>query len=202
MVQGCSVLLFVIGATVAFFAVLARIDSHDDLAAIQTIDVVLGLIFAAAILAQAMGRASGVRRRNRSTAILALCVWIAVSGSLLAWHHMQVFLRSTTPRSAARMQIQMAYIALEEYAKEKGRLPTEEEGLKALSENQRGTEKVDAYFPAKYLVDPWGNPLRYELRENRPRVWSNGRDGVSGTADDVVDSNEQEWGESIKSKVK
>jgi general secretion pathway protein G len=37
-------------------------------------------------------------------------------------------------------------------------------------------------------IDPWGDPYRYEIldaTQGRVRIWSTGRDGKSGTADDV-----------------
>lgn len=41
------------------------------------------------------------------------------------------------------------------------------------------------YFAASRVPrDPWGHVYRYE-RDPEPRVWSGGRDGVDGTADDL-----------------
>jgi type II secretion system protein G len=64
----------------------------------------------------------------------------------------------------------------------------------------RGQRRPDPYITEKQLIDPFGNPYRYDNSKlypsgigglnrtgtDRPAVWSVGRDGVDGTPDDIL----------------
>jgi general secretion pathway protein G len=72
-----------------------------------------------------------------------------------------------------------------------GRYPTTQEGLKALIENP--SESLTPWH--KYMdkdaipVDPWGNPYIYRQPGANGKdydVLSRGRDGIEGTADDII----------------
>ena len=84
--------------------------------------------------------------------------------------------------------------ALSVYQMDTGRLPTTEQGLEALENRPtvapvpEGWRRISDQVP----LDPWGNPYQYRrldqtAAENHSGydLWSMGRDGVSGTADDV-----------------
>jgi general secretion pathway protein G len=93
---------------------------------------------------------------------------------------------------AADMQTQLFRLAVEMYRLHVGSYPTTAHGLQALK-----TPPADLPNPEKwkgpYLrrplpLDPWGNPYQYERddKQERPKIWSFGPDGRTGTADDVV----------------
>jgi type II secretion system protein G len=164
-----------------------RIDTEEDLSFIRAADVVLGLVFAVAFLLAAAA-ARDDSRPSKPLGILVRCliVWGLLSGALLLWHEFQIRVRWTVPkRSLAANQILRAQAALAAYAKDCGGYPSEKQGLKALVENPGLPAWAGPYLDPESLTDPWGNPLQYRVRNNRPEVWSAGPDGQSGTDDDV-----------------
>lgn len=81
---------------------------------------------------------------------------------------------AVTPNTIrAQMEIQVCRSVVELYQKQEGRLPTPEEGLKAIA-SMHG-------MPA---VDPWGHPYAYLRGDGLPDgfgIYSMGPDGVSTT---------------------
>ena len=66
-----------------------------------------------------------------------------------------------------------------------GRYPTEAEGLDVLLRDMR-EGNVGPYLGSKELPrDPWGNPFRYRLIDEKPVIDSAGPDGKFGTKDDI-----------------
>ena len=61
--------------------------------------------------------------------------------------------------------------ALTLYRARHGDFPSTGEGFQPL---------VDATILDQHPLDPWGHPYGYELRGDRPRVWSLGADGTAG----------------------
>ena len=94
---------------------------------------------------------------------------------------------------------------IEQYNLDVGHYPTESEGgLQALRSKPNFSDEKAAerwrgpYVQSRELVDAWGKPLNYEPGEPgattatgaRFKLWSNGPDGQSNTADDI--SNDQD----------
>lgn len=90
---------------------------------------------------------------------------------------------------------------IEQYNIDVGHYPTESEGgLQALRTKPNFDEEKAAerwrgpYVQSRELTDAWGKTLNYELAEAghagtsgvRFRLWSNGPDGQSNTADDIT----------------
>lgn len=97
--------------------------------------------------------------------------------------------------AAARAHLMTILRGLVVFKLHMGRFPTSEEGLDALRERPRFEEEMMARrWAGPYLRslprDPWGNEYHYALAEEgdgpHARAWSNGPDGMEGTADDVV----------------
>ena len=75
--------------------------------------------------------------------------------------------------TAARTQIEAFAGALQTHHIEKGRFPTQEEGLAA----------IRIYLAKDIPNDPWGNPYGYKYPGDHgpePDLWSYGADGKSG----------------------
>jgi general secretion pathway protein G len=90
---------------------------------------------------------------------------------------------------AAHSQIAMLCDAVELYTMHVGALPPDLQALRAAPDDLA----ADAGWQGPYLnrpipVDPWGNDFRYQIDGRGPgttRIWSCGRDGISGTDDDI-----------------
>jgi general secretion pathway protein G len=76
--------------------------------------------------------------------------------------------------------------ALEEYAKKYGSFPTDEQGLEALLQDKNGFFNLFEAVP----LDPWRRPYYYRnpgVHNPGPYdLWSNGKDGIEGTEDDIT----------------
>ncbi len=93
----------------------------------------------------------------------------------------------------ARTQIGMFANQLDVYRLHVGSYPNTNQGLQALR-----TPPADLTNPNKWRgpysqkdipMDPWGNPYQFELvGPEQYRIWSMGPDGVSGTEDDVANT--------------
>jgi general secretion pathway protein G len=94
--------------------------------------------------------------------------------------------------SAARRQVRIFEKALDIFHREVGRYPTGEEGFEALIGCPPGLDP--SVWKGPYLVartpprDPWGNEYVYVRTGDSLgyKVISLGRDGVSGTEDDIA----------------
>ena len=167
-----------------FFALMARIDSHEELIHIRVMDVVIGLILAASF---ALAREPKPVPR-RVTVSVALVIWLLASGLLLLWHEFQVYARTSAAEHGITVgRIVQAYEALARYSEDCGEFPSQTQGLSALLENPGRAQWEGPYTPdERAICDSWGRRLLYRLRDNRPVVWSCGKDGISGTPDDIT----------------
>jgi general secretion pathway protein G len=93
-------------------------------------------------------------------------------------------------RAATIAQMSILEGELQKYAVDNGRFPTTEEGLEALvkepssAKHWRGPYLTDAIMPK----DGWQNDFGYEAPGKEDRdydLWSSGKDGESGTDDDI-----------------
>ena len=85
-------------------------------------------------------------------------------------------------------KMEILRVIIQKFSREKGALPTSEEGLKdvisGLFTNNTLTEWNDRY----YRFDGWGNEFRYEYQSVKKRcvLTSAGRDGTFDTRDDLA----------------
>jgi general secretion pathway protein G len=86
----------------------------------------------------------------------------------------------------AKIQIAEFERALQSYAKDNGSLPTNEQGLEELANDNGKGQYLRKHLPN----DPWGRPYHYRNPGIRfPSsydLWSDGTDGIEGTADDIT----------------
>lgn len=88
----------------------------------------------------------------------------------------------------ARAQIDSLQTPVNTFLLDQGRYPYTLEELWTTS--SKGTSKIAYSEPV--LSDPWGKPYEYEPPASpdsiggRYRIWSRGKDGISGTADDIT----------------
>lgn len=179
-----SAILTPLAVVLISLGALARIDSHDDLVAMRVMDVILGLMLAASFV---MARESKQRRRW-ITVVGALAIWLLVSGSLLRWHDWQVHVRTSAANHYITLgRIAECYGALAKYADDCGSFPSEAQGLSALRENPGRVEWKGPYISDERSIhDAWGHQLRYTLHDNKPVVWSCGKNGIVGSKEDIT----------------
>lgn len=89
----------------------------------------------------------------------------------------------------ARAQIGAISTALELYALDSGRFPTQQVGLQALVSPPANMPRWKGPYlkKAEGLIDPWGRPYQYRFpgRGGQPDVYTLGRDNATGgTAED------------------
>lgn len=165
----------------AFIMACIQADNPAELATSRVWDIFLGLLLAIAIVLLGVGKKS-----KRTTLGRAAVAWLFVSSSLLFWHEMIARARWTLPRRhVAANLVKATKFGLEDYVRDCGSLPTSEQGLAALMTNPGVAGWAGPYVEKAWLIDPWGNALQFETLENRASVWSKGRDGLSGTDDDI-----------------
>ncbi len=179
-----AAILIPLAGLLYFFALMARIDSHEELICTRVMDVVIGLMLAASF---ALAREPKPVAR-RVTVYVALVIWLLASGLLLVWHEFQVYARTSAAEyGITRGRIVQTYEALRRYSEDCGAFPSEAAGLHALRENPRLAKWKGPYALDEWsLCDSWDRPLRYRLHAGRPLVWSCGKDGISGTPDDIT----------------
>jgi general secretion pathway protein G len=95
-------------------------------------------------------------------------------------------------RQTTRINIAAVSQALKAYELDRGSPPSSSQGLRALIEPPRDAGESSwngPYLDAETLpVDAWGREFRYRCppeRGTRFDLWSVGRDGADGTADDI-----------------
>jgi general secretion pathway protein G len=87
--------------------------------------------------------------------------------------------------------IQAFSTQLQMYESRAGRMPTTEQGLKALVEKPTSEPLPDRWTQMfdELPKDPWGQQYKYEYPAKKSKkafdVWSVGKDGQDGTADDI-----------------
>src|SRR6266702_4071136 len=99
----CGMALGVVCLVLAYFTMWVRIDSDEELWSMRNWDILLGLLFAVAVLL-----VRTVARSKRLTLVLAAATWVCVSAFFLDLHDTQVRIRSQIPRkSVALNQLKM-----------------------------------------------------------------------------------------------
>jgi general secretion pathway protein G len=81
--------------------------------------------------------------------------------------------------------INALHVALDVWRVDHGRYPTEEEGLKVLLQDMLDGKGGPYLGSTEIPRDPWGNPFRYRLMNDKPLIDSAGPDGTFGTKDDI-----------------
>jgi len=124
------------------------------------------------------------RKRNRmGFTLVEMLVVMVILALLAALVGPRIFPKLGKGRqSAAKAQIELLGQALDHYRLDVGRLPTTQEGLKALMANP-GVEKWDGPYLRKDLPnDPWGKPYQYQSPGTHGEydLFSYGRDGSPG----------------------
>ena len=92
----------------------------------------------------------------------------------------------------AREDFQVFEVAIKQFFKDTGRIPTRKEGLKVLLEDT-GIEGWNGPYldPSSNLLDPYGHPYQYRVKKT-PRgsqyieLRSVGVDGIAGSSDDHI----------------
>ena len=195
-----GIIILKLGFVLAFIVFYFRADSPDELHFICTWDIWIGLFFGAGyLLLRDVSRSSGGRNQLFSL-VGALLIWLLVSGALLAWHKTVARVRwYVPPRTFALNDVAHAAVALRDFARDCGDLPTQEQGLEALCSNPGIEGWSGPYLNSADLIDPWGERLHYQFDEGRAVVWSLGSDRRNGTADDLRREVEPSGGQPPKS---
>jgi general secretion pathway protein G len=128
------------------------------------------------------------RRQHRSCAgytLLELLVVMGIIALLTAVATPQVmgyFGKAKT--QSVQLQIENINTALEMYYMDNGVYPRPAEGLKALVEAPSDTPRWNGPYltKAKSLIDPWGRPYQYVVRESGFEVYSLGSSGKARSA--------------------
>lgn len=89
----------------------------------------------------------------------------------------------------------MAYVIqdLQLYRLQVGRYPSPNEGLRILLEGSGESNWKGPFIDRTHLVDPWGTPYSYDVRDEVVHLKSAGRDRAFGTDDDLDD-----WSSRVK----
>jgi len=179
-------LILVVASFLVVLTCCGTPDTVNELYSSRIVDVILGLFVAVAFVLDCFSRNPGVPPKwGWGAGARVIVVWALVSGSLLLWHDAVTRVRWTADRPLAANRVMMAQNALQDYARDCGRFPSQEQGLRALYENPGVKKWAGPYLEEEDLTDPWGNPLQYKVHNNRIEVWSLGKDGQDGTPDDI-----------------
>jgi general secretion pathway protein G len=129
------------------------------------------------------------RRRHGFTLLeilLVLAILVILGGTVTIYFSKT---QSKAYAKTAKIQIDGAGQALEQYHIEVGSYPSTQQGLGALSSapaDMTDTTKWDGpYIPKQIPADPWGRPYQYESDGTGFHMWSWGADGQDGTPDDI-----------------
>ncbi len=134
------------------------------------------------------------RTRPHAFSLLEMLVVIAIIGLLAALILPNIGSAfGSSQRQTAEAQLRQLLGAVEEFRRDMGRLPTEEEGLDALvTMPEDGEDKWSGYLDRRTIpADPWGNPYVYEKLPDDPMfdftILSLGSDGQRGGEGDAQD---------------
>jgi len=130
-----------------------------------------------------IGLSTHRREARRGFTLVEMLVVMVILALLAALVGPRIFPKlGKGKQSAAKAQIELLGQALDHFRLDVGRLPTTQEGLKALSANP-GVEKWDGPYLKKELpADPWGRPFQYQSPGTHGQydLVSLGRDGSPG----------------------
>ena len=141
-----------------------------------------------------MSSAPRLRRRDWSAftlleiiiaiAIVGLLAGIAISSVTGVFDNAQKDIAQNFVSSAVKLPLTSYRLHLGDY-------PTSSEGLAALAvaPQNRADRWRGPYVEGKIPDDPWGRPYQYRYpgvhNKDRYDIWSKGKDGQDGTADDI-----------------
>lgn len=133
-----------------------------------------------------------IKSRISGFTLIELMLVVIIIGALVA----MVLPRLAGRSEQARTQAAAADInsniatALKLYELDNGSFPSTSEGLNALLTRPGNAKNWNGPYLEKKPVDPWGRDYKYDSpgsrRPNDYDLYSVGRDGQSGTADDVT----------------
>lgn len=131
--------------------------------------------------------------RSAAFTLVEIMVVVVILGILAATIIPQ-FVSSTQDAKigAAKADIANLESAIERFYINMDRYPSNEEGLKALSDPPSGDDKKwRGPYIKQVKPDPWGNVYQYRLPgthgRNRFDVWSRGADGADGGENEAAD---------------
>ena len=137
-----------------------------------------------------------MRTRNAGFTLIELLVVIIVLGLLAALVGPRILGRVSEAKSAtAKTQIELLGSALDNYRLDNGSYPSSDQGLAAL-QTKPTRDPVPLDWRGPYLKrdvpnDPWGRPYLYKSPGEHNRtgydLWTLGRDGQAGGADEDAD---------------
>ena len=194
---GLAIAALVCGSVGAFLA-LVGICTFGITAALGIIVGIVGLILA--IVAMRRIRRSAGQMGGRGLAIGGLATSIAavVLGLLIAATMVMIFdfshrFKDTAQQArivAARADIANIEVAINAFQLDCGRLPSTEEGLRALLDQpSAATGWKGPYLKRGTPADPWGNLYLYQCpgqhNPSRYDLYSFGPDSLEGTEDDI-----------------
>lgn len=180
-----GILVLTLAAGLGLLAFCFRADSDAELREVIFWDVVVGILFAVSYL---LMRPKGAEEERKwLVPFKAFALSLAIACGLSFWQHAVWWARTgNSERGTTRHRIKLVCLELSNFQLDCGTYPTEQQGLQALLENPGVPGWKGPYEQnAELLKDGWSRPIRYEINNGKPRVWSVGRDGIDGTADDI-----------------
>jgi len=118
---------------------------------------------------------------------LAIIVWpfilIVIVASIALPGMVQI--REKAMGLRVKNEIRNVGTSLEQYRMDSGDYPSNEQGFQILMNNEHGQKYLD-----KLPNDPWGRPYHYRYPGSNNSglydLWSDGKDGIEGTMDDIA----------------
>ena len=131
------------------------------------------------------------RTPNSAFTLIELMLVVVIIGALVAMVMPRLTGRGEQARSAAAKADIQANVAtaLKLYELDNGNFPSSGEGLNALLTRASSASNWNGPYLEKKPVDPWGREYKYKYPGEHGRdydLYSLGKDGQEGTADDVV----------------
>lgn len=129
-------------------------------------------------------------RNNKGFTLIELMLVVIIIGALVAMVMPRLTGRGEQARaSAAKADIQANIAtALKLYELDNGSFPSTEEGLNALLSKSASATNWNGPYLEKKPIDPWGREYKYKSPGDHRSdydLYSLGKDGQEGTADDV-----------------
>jgi general secretion pathway protein G len=132
--------------------------------------------------------------RARRTAVLLLVFGMTLPGAATVAAVVRARVSASSQRArnapalidAAAMTLRELERGLLLFEADAGRLPTDAEGLAALTARPAAAPFWDGPYVRRPATDPWGNRYAYSAAGRPWRVTSHGPDGTPGTPDDVA----------------